>query len=124
MYLKYPHSPCCIDSMRYMLTESHTSLSFPHLTPEPPFFPRERQMFSQLGWTQPLTGRLEFKPELEELTQDHQLPQKLGFLQVSFFKSGPVTGKRQAHANVLQRIKGCDTSVHGTCIVGAGREEP
>lgn len=68
-----------------------------------------------------MTGKLEFKPELEELTQDHQ---KLWFLQVSFFKSGPVTGKRQAHANVLQRDKCCDTSVHGTCIVRAGREEP
>lgn len=29
-------------------------------------------MFSQLGLTKPLTGGLEFKPELEELTKDHK----------------------------------------------------
>lgn len=40
-------------------------------------------MFSQLGLTQPLTGGLELKPELEELAQDHQLPQKLWFIQAS-----------------------------------------
>lgn len=53
--------------------ESHTIPSFPHLALEP-FFPRGRQMLSQLELTHPLAGGLEFKPELEELTQDHQLP--------------------------------------------------
>ena len=38
------------------------------------FLPRGRQMLSQLGLTYPLAGGLAFNPELEELTQDHQLP--------------------------------------------------
>lgn len=52
--------------------ESHPIPSFPHLVPEPPFFPSGRPVFSQLGLTTPLTGGLECKPELEELTKDHK----------------------------------------------------
>ena len=78
-------------------------------------FPRGRQMFSQLELTQPLTGGLEFKPELEELNQGpHNLPQKLWFTQASFFRSGSVPGKRRAHANVTQCAKSCNRSVRGT----------
>lgn len=51
-----------------------------HITPFPlalesPFLPWGGQISSQPGLIYPLTGRLEWKPELEQLTRDHQLPQ-------------------------------------------------